>query len=185
MKTGIYNSDWFFYICVIGFIAYGIYYLYNAIKLVVNNEKARREFLENHGREEIKKEENWLPWVIAEAVALVYCVYSVFTIPAEKEQAEWFRLAFGVVGIIMLGQMMQNLVKRRILVGEKGFVYESDYVPYQSIVSMNPKRRAIITLVDVLCLKNKKYTMPGKCGQLLHDEYRNYKRAKKAHKGKH
>ena len=178
------NVDWFYLLCVIGFAAYGVYYLYNSLKLIIGNHRARNSFLEEHRGEQIKKFDNYLLWVIAEFAALAYCVYSVFTISNQVEQAEWYRLAFAMIGVIMIGQMVLNIVKGRILVGERGFVYENDYVPFQSIVSMDPKRNLVFTLVDVLCSKNKKYSMPGKVGRFLHDAYLEYKKEKKAGKKK-
>ena len=178
------DIDWLYVLCLIGFSAYGVYYLYNAAKMMIGNEKARRQFLDEHKNEQIKREDSYLVWVIVEAAAIAYCIYSVFTISPEMEQAEWFRLAFAMVRVILAGQIVLNIVKRRILIGEKGFVYENDYVPFQTIVNMEPKRMIVFTIVEVLCLKNRKYSMPGKCGQLLHDAYLEYKKAKKAGKKK-
>ena len=176
--------DWFYVLCVIGFAAYGIYYLYNSRKLIIGNVKARNDFMNEHTKENITRYDNYLVWVILEFAALAYCIYSVFTISDRIEQSEWYRLAFAMIGVIMIGQMALNIVKGRLLVGEKGFVYENDYVPFQSIVSMDPKRNLVFTLVDVLCLRNKKYSMPGKCGQFLHEAYLEYKKERKAGKKK-
>ena len=97
------NVDWFYLLCVIGFAAYGVYYLYNSLKLIIGNHRARNSFLEEHRGEQIKKFDNYLLWVIAEFAALAYCVYSVFTISDQVEQAEWYRLAFAMIGVIMIG----------------------------------------------------------------------------------
>ena len=137
-----------------------------------------------HSSEQIRRYDHWLLMVILEAAAFAYCLYSVITISDQMEQAEWYRLAFAIIGIIMIGQMILNIVKDRILIGEKGFVYESDYVPFQHVVSMEPKRSLFFTLVEVLCVKNKKYSMPGKCGRFLHEAYLEYKKEKKAGKKK-
>lgn len=183
MLASIYDSIWFYYVCVVGFVAYAAYYLYQSLKLLVENEKARKAFKEKHKPEEYEEVQNYIVWVVLEAIGVLYCVYTAITLDSSIEQAPWFRLAFGVVAIILFGQIILNITKRRILIADDGFQYEGDIVRYQSVLSMNPKRRLVLTLVDVLCTNNKKYSMPEKCGKALHDKHKEVKAMKK-NKGK-
>ena len=178
----IYDSVWFYVVCVLGFGVYCVYYLYNALKLLFDNEKARKQFKETHKEDEIQEVKDYTIWVVVELIGVIYCIFTAITLNKDIEQVNWFRLAFGVVAVILLGQIILNITKRRILIAPDGFAYEGDVTRYQSILSMNPKRHLIFTIVEVLCTNNKKYTMPTKCGTALHDAHKEYKDNKKKDK---
>ncbi len=178
------NSEYFFWIILIAMGAYIAYYLYSTIKFVVKNQKARAEYLKRSKEGTVKSYNQYWNWVALYGVFICYCMFSVLTVTDAQEQAGWFRMAFFFVGMILLGQLLIAIVKRRILIGPDGFVYEDGFNRWQSVLRMEAKKKTFMRIVEVLTTNNKNYTLPPKLGKILHDEYEAYRAAKKNKKGK-
>ena len=144
----IYNSDAFYYVLLAGFIIYGIYYLYGIIKYFRKSQAARKRFTEMHRREEIRAYNGYRIWIILFVIFVGYSLWSAFTIQDGSEQGPWFRLAFLLVAIVLAGQGILAVVKRRILFADDGFAYEDEAFRWQSVISMaeNAKKVSKATL---------------------------------------
>lgn len=175
----IYNSDAFYYVLLAGFIIYGIYYLYGIIKYFLKNVTARKQFTESHRKEEVRSYNGYTLWICLFAAFIVYSVWSAFTIPNTSEQAPWFRLAFLLVAIILAGQGILAVVKRRILFADDGFAFENEAFRWQSVISMDPQKKGLIRGVDLLVTNGRHYMLPRDVGRQLHEEYLGWKKRKK------
>ena len=99
------------------------------------------------------------------------------------EQLQWFRMAYLIVGLILFGQMVVAIVKRSALVGPEAIVIESAVIPWKSIISMDPKKRGVQRVVDIVTTQGT-YVVSREMGLLLHDEYEAWKKARKEKKEK-
>ena len=73
------------------------------------------------------------------------------------------------------------IVKRSALVGPEAIVLESAVIPWTSVVSMDPKKRGVQRVVDIVTTQGT-YTVSREMGLLLHDEYEKYRQSKKEKK---
>jgi|GEM_PF-526424 len=178
----IYNSDAFYYVLLAGFIIYGIYYLYGIIKYFRKSQAARKRFTEMHRREEIRAYNGYRIWIILFVIFVGYSLWSAFTIQDGSEQGPWFRLAFLLVAIVLAGQGILAVVKRRILFADDGFAYEDEAFRWQSVISMDPQKKGLIRGVDLLVTNGRHYMLPRDIGRALHEEHLNWKKRKKSSK---
>ncbi len=178
-----YDSQLFFWVVVIAILAYVVYYLFETIKFLLKNIKERKAYLEKN--KDAKSINHYWSWLVAYGVLVLYSISQVILIDETMEQSEWFRIAFFFVGMMLFGQILISIVKRRILIGKDGFVYEDSFVRWQSVLKMEPKKKGIMKVVDLLTTNNKHYTLPPSLGKILHDDYEAYRAEKKnAKKGK-
>lgn len=175
----IYNSSAFYYVVLCGFVGYGIYYMYGITKYFMKNQEVRRQFLSTHKKEEVRSKNAYTVWMGLFAFFIAYCVYSVLTISADGEQGPWLRLAFLFVGIVLVGQALLTIVKRRILFADDGFAYEDGVFRWQSVLSLEPQKKALIRTVDMLVTSGKHYILPREIGQAAHEEQMSFKKRKK------
>ncbi|MCH4207414.1 MAG: hypothetical protein LKF79_00555 [Solobacterium sp.] len=178
----VYNSDVFYYVAVVGFLAYAVYYLYGISKYFLKAQKIWKEYGTAHAKQNLRKENQYHWWLAILLAFVVYCFYSCATIPSTANQAEWFRLAFAFVGLILLGQAMTAVVKRRVMCSDDGFVYEDFAGRWQSIINMQPQRKGLVMAVDLMVTNGKHYTVPRGIGLVLHDAQLAFKDRKKKEK---
>lgn len=177
------NSQGFFIVLCVGFGAYAIYYLYSAAKFAIGYIKARKKYYEKYGKDSARQVNQFWGWAILFAAFCIFCFYSAFHVDPNMEQLQWFRMAYLIVGLILFGQMVVAIVKRSALVGPEAIVIESAVIPWKSIISMDPKKRGVQRVVDIVTTQGT-YVVSREMGLLLHDEYEAWKKTRKEKKEK-
>lgn len=178
-----FNSPAFFYALMLGFAAYTAYYLWNVFRFLKGNYDARRQYYAKYGKEGARKVNQFWAWVAVFSIMVAYCIYSAITVPGGAEQAEWFRMAFLFVGLILFGQMLVAAVKRSALIGPEAFVVDDAVLTWKSVLSMDPKQKGIQRIVELLTTKGK-FTLSREMGIVIHEEYEKWRAAKKDKKEK-
>ncbi|MBO7703406.1 MAG: hypothetical protein J6S26_03085 [Solobacterium sp.] len=181
--SDVMNSQAFFYVLVIGFAGYTVYYLWNVFKFLKGSYDARKRYSEKYGAESGRKVNQFWGWVIAFSVCVIYCLYNAATVPAGAEQAEWFRMAFLFVGLILFGQMLVAIVKRSAVIGPDAIVIEDAVIPWKSVLSMDPKKKGLQRIVE-LQTTQKKFILSREMGLVVHEEHEKWRKARKEKKGK-
>ncbi|MBQ1440183.1 MAG: hypothetical protein IIZ10_10875 [Solobacterium sp.] len=181
--SSVYNSQAFYYVLVIGFAAYTAYYLWKVFQFLAANYKARKKYLAQYGTENTKTVNQFWWWTAGYSLLIIYSIYSVVTIDSSIEQAEWFRMAFLFIALILLGQMLVAAVKRSALVGPEAFVVEDAVVPWKSVLNMDPKKRGLQRIVELQTTQGK-YTLSREMGLVLHKEHEEWKKRRKEAKEK-
>jgi len=148
------------------------------------NIKARKEYTSKHSKDEYRSLNKYWVWMLPYLAFIIYSIIMMATMDPNMEQAMWFRLAYPVLSLILFGQMLVTIIKRRILLGNDGFVYEENYVSWRSVLNMEAKKKGIQRIVEVLGANNRKYIMPADIGKEVHESYEAWRRAKKEKKGK-
>lgn len=179
--SSVYNSQAFYYVLVIGFAAYTIYYLWKVIQFVWLSRKARQKYYEQYGKEGAREVNQFWGWTIGYSALIIYSLYSAFTIDTSIEQAEWFRMAFLFVAMILLGQMLVAIVKRSAIIGPNAIVVEDAVIPWKSVLNLEPKKRGLQRIVELQTTQGK-YTLSRKMGMTVHEAYEEWRRAKKEKK---
>lgn len=175
----MYNSPLFYYVMLIGFIAYGVYYIYNTAKYFKKNMDVRKQFRSVHKADEVREVNQYSWWAAAFLFFIAYCIFAACTINSDDVQAPWFRLAFIFVGLIIAGQLLIAIVKRRVLIADDGIAYEDCILRWQSILSLEPQKKLLVRAVDMLVGNGKHYTIPRGIGMVIHDEQLAWKKRKK------
>ncbi len=175
----IYNSEAFYYVALIGFIAYAAYYLYGIIKYFLKAQQKWNEYSHQYADSNLQKINQYHWWLALLLAFVAYCFFAFFTIKPGADQAEWYRLAFLFVGFILIGQAILAVVKRRVLLSDEGFVYEDFIGRWQSVISMQPQRKGLIRSVDLMVTNGKHYTVPRGIGLVLHDAHQAWKDRRK------
>ncbi|MBQ9328491.1 MAG: hypothetical protein IJ225_08160 [Solobacterium sp.] len=179
----IFNSQAFYYVLVIGFAGYTVYYLWDVFKFLKGNLDARKRYKEKYGMEGSRNVNQFWGWTIAYLAMVIYCIFSAVTLSPEAEQAEWFRMAFLFVGLILFGQMIVAGVKRSAVIGPDAFVIEDAVIGWKSVLNMDPKKKGLQRIVDLQTTQGK-YVLSREMGLVFHKEYEEWRKAKKEKKGK-
>ncbi|MBR2761882.1 MAG: hypothetical protein IKD66_12035 [Solobacterium sp.] len=181
--TEFFNSPAFFYVLLIGFAGYTVYYLYNVFVFLRGHFRARKQYQERYGMEGARVVRQYYAWGALYVVMIGYCIYSIVTLDPTMEQFQWFRMAFFFVGMILVGQLGIILVKRSAIIGPEAFVIEDAVIPFRSVVSMDPKKRGIQRIVELITTQGK-YTLSREMGLELHDAHEAWKKERKEKKEK-
>ncbi len=175
------NSEVLFVILCVGFGVYAAYYLWSAFKFARGYILARKKYYEKYGKDSARHVNQFWGWAILFGVFCIFCIYSSINADPSLEQLKWFRMAYFFVALILFGQMVVAIVKRSALVGPEAIVLESAVIPWKSVVSMDPKKRGVQRVVDIVTTQGT-YTVSREMGLLLHDEYEKYRQSKKEKK---
>lgn len=175
-----FDSDGFFYVMVVAFAAYAAYFLHSIVKYYYANIEARKQFIAENKGEKVTHYDHYQVWAAVYLAFVLYCIYSFFTLDPRIYQYAWFRMAFLFVGLILLGQVMICIVKRRALVSSRGFVYEDKQVLWRSVINMEPKKKGLQRKIDVLTSSAGTLEVPVNLGRELHYEHEQYRKEKKA-----
>ena len=177
------KSQGLFIVLCAGFGIYAVYYLWNAFKFARGYVIARHKYYEKYGKDSAQHINQFWGWVILFGGFCIFCIYSVITVDPTIEQLQWFRMAYAIVALILFGQMVIAIVKRSALVGPEAIVLESNVIPWKSVLALEPKKRGVQRVVDVVTTQGT-FTVSREMGLLLHDEYEKYRKAKKEKKEK-
>ncbi len=181
--SSVYNSKAFYYILVIGFAIYTVYYLWKVFQFLKGNLEARKKYKEQYGMEETQTVNQFWIWTALFSVFIIYCIYSALTIRPDMEQAEWFRMAFLFVGLILFGQMLVTIVKRSALIGPDAFVVEDKVIAWKSVLNMDPKKKGFQRIVELQTTQGK-FVLSREMGLVMHEAYENWRKARKEKKRK-
>ncbi len=181
--TDFFNSPAFFYVVLIGFAGYTVYYLYNVFVFLRGHYDAVKLYKEKYGMETARKVNQFWGWGILYVVMISYCIYSIITMDMSIEQAQWFRMAFFFVCMILIGQLGIILVKRSAIIGPEAFVIENAVIPFRSVVSMDPKKKGFQRIVELVTTQGK-YTLSREMGIELHNAHEAWKKERKEKKNK-
>ncbi len=173
------SDDLFYLLIAAGFAVYAVYYAYKVIRYFLKAQNARKQFYSTHKTEEGREVNAYRWWLIGYLACAVYCFFSAVTLNGVQEQAVWFRLAFSIVGVILTGQAVLAVVKRRIIFADDCFVYEDAIVRWQSVLEMHAQKRLMQKAVDVNTATGKHYTLPADLGKKMHEEHMAYKQRRK------
>jgi hypothetical protein len=181
--SSFFNSPAFFYVLLIGFAGYTVYYLYNVFLFMRKHFRARKQFKEKYGMENARQVNQFWAWGALYLVMISYCIYSIVTMDMSLEQAQWFRMAFFFICVILIGQLGIILVKRSALIGPEAFVVEDAVIPFRSVVSMDPKKKGFQRIVELITTQGK-YTLSKEMGIELHNAHEAWKKERKEKKNK-
>ena len=179
--SNVYSSKAFYYVLLIGFAAYTVYYLWKVFQFLKGNYDARKKYKEQYGTENTRSVNQFWWWTAGYSIMIIYCIYSVITIDPSIEQAEWFRMAFLFVALILFGQMLVAGVKRSALVGPDAIVVEDAVIPWKSVLNMDPKKRGLQRIVELQTTQGK-YTLSREMGMVLHTEHEAWRKRRKEEK---
>ena len=180
--SDILNSQAFFYVLLVGFAGYTVYYLWNVAKFVKGNLDARKRYYEKYGKEGSRQVNQFWVWLIGYTAIIIYAFVSAATILPEAEQAEWFRMAFVFVGMILLGQLFVMVVKRSAVLGPEAFVVEDKVIPWKSVLSLDPKKKGLQRIVELVTTQGK-VVLSREMGLVIHDSFEEWRRIRKEKKG--
>ncbi len=181
--SNVYNSQAFYYVLLIGFAAYTVYYLWKVFQFLRGNYLARKKYFAQYGTENARRVNQFWWWTAGYTVLILYSLYSVFTIDGTIEQAEWFRMAFLFVAMILLGQMLVAAVKRSAIIGPEALVVEDAVVPWKSVLRLDPKKRGFQRIVEMQTTQGK-YTLSREMGMVVHEAHEAWRKARKEKKEK-
>lgn len=182
--SDFFNSKYFFLVVVIALVAYSVYFMYSTIRYLLANMKARKKFAAENAKDNLRQLNYYQIWAAVYLAFVTYCIFSFFTLNKAIQQYEWFKMAYFFVGVILLGQTFIAIVKRRMMVSDRGFVYEDKEVAWRSVVSMEPKKKGLQKKVDVLTSSVGTLEVPADLGKAIHEEHEAYRHAKKERKEK-
>jgi len=181
--SSVYNSQAFFYVLVIGFTGYSVYYLWKVFQFLKASYEARQKYKEQYGMENTKVVNQFWGWAAAYTVMIIYCIVQAITIKPDAEQAEWFRMAFLFVGLILLGQMLVAIVKRSALIGPEALVVEDAVINWKSVLNLDPKKKGLQRVVEMQTTQGK-YILSREMGIVVHEAHEEWRKARKEKKRK-
>lgn len=173
------NGEVLSIVVFLALFGFGIYEMYRGVKQLMEHNKNRKEYMENHNK----------PYDFFEEYKLWFTIYSgvaVFSIGACIYQAvnyqDWmYAMGFLVLAACCVSFAMDCLVKRRAWFYEEGFFYEKKFYRYRSVARVS-KTTGFKPGYDVNFMKDPSMIVTKKMALEIQKRMEAYKANKK--KGK-
>lgn len=165
------------YILSIAVLCYGVYLTAQNLRLFLNNQKVRKEYLKTTKNDYVMVNQYMTFLLIFGAVAVIGIVAIFF---AEKTTKNDIYTCVGLlaVSIVAAGMMFDTIVKRRVIVDKDGFVFEKAYYRFRSIVAIN-MAKSMFKNRDILTVDQQHVIVSRKMGELLEEKLKEWKNRKK------
>ena len=157
-------------------VGYCVWSLYSSFKQFKKNETIRNEYKENHKK--FEDLDSSKPYVIMYAIASLACLFLAIRPIFVNEHVFVTRVALASLAVILVAMILDTMVKRRIIFDEKGFVYETAYYHFRSIMNVTYDKgigkNTVISSTEV-----KRITISKKMGEQFKTYYTAWKNRKK------
>lgn len=176
----MFDSLWFQIVIGIVLVGYMGYIFYQSVKGGISYKKNFENFKNVHKEYETYVDGGYWVWVML-ALALVGFVMVFVSGNVTKDPTElyYYRLAYGCIGLVFLGLMIDSYTHRHIYFTEDGFFYEDHYYRYRMVASFEFKNGLLNRSCTVLMNNRDKLSMTSKIGQNCQERYKAFKKAKK------
>lgn len=164
------------YILSIIVLGYGLYLTFQNIRMFVQNENARREYLAE-AKNDYQLVNQYYPFAALFAVLSLAALVSVIIADKSTKNDIYTCLALIVISLIAFGMVLVSVVKRRAIVDKNGFVYENHYHRFRSVLSMEPKK-SVFKNIDILTAQKEHIIVTKKMGDVLQAGYQKWKHRK-------
>ena len=157
-------------------VGYCIWSLYSSFKQFKKSETLRNEYKDNHKKfEELDSSK---PYAIMYAVASLICLFLAIHPIVVNEHIFVTRVALASLSIILVAMILDTMVKRRIIFDEKGFVYETAYYHFRSVMNVTYDK-GIAKNTVISSSEVKRITISKKMGEAFKTHYAEWKNRKK------
>lgn len=164
------------YILSIIVLGYGLYLTFQNIRVFIKNENARRDYLAQtkNGYQMVNQ---YYPFAALFAALSLAGIVTVIIADKSTKNDIYTCLALIVISLIAFGMVLVSIVKRRAIVDKNGFVYESDYHRFRSVLSMEPKK-SVFKNIDILTAQKEHIIVTKKMGDVLQAGFQEWKHRK-------